>query len=48
MKANSITKEKKNVIQQMVDDKKAIREYIKKNGTLKGFKSETIKFGKPF
>ena len=38
----------KSIIQQMVDDKREIREYIKKNGSLKGFKSATIRFAKPF
>jgi len=42
------TDSKKNIIQQMVDDKKKIREYIKEHGTLEGFESETIKFAKPF
>lgn len=38
----------KSIIQQMIDDKREVREYIKKNGSLKGFKSATIRFAKPF
>jgi hypothetical protein len=32
----------------MLEDKRNVSDYIKKNGTLKGFKSDRIKFAKPF
>ena len=37
-----------NFIQKMVEDKKAIHEHIQKNGTLKGFNNNGIKFARPF
>lgn len=40
-------KEALHFFQKMVDDKRAIRAYISKHGTLNGFKSESIKFVKP-
>ena len=49
MKTRENTKQKKvGFIQQMVDDKKAVRNYIQTHGTLKGFQNEGIKFAKPF
>jgi|GEM_PF-3536394 hypothetical protein len=37
----------KGVFKKMIDDKRAMRSYIQKNGTLKGFKSDSINFAKP-
>ena len=37
-----------NFIRKMIEDKKVIHEYIQKNGTLKGFKNDGIRFAKPF
>ena len=48
MKTDAKKLEQKSVIQKMLDDKRAIREYINTHGTLKGFKSDTIKLAKPF
>jgi hypothetical protein len=35
-------------LKRMLEEKCIVREYIEKNGTLKGFKSDTIKFARPF
>ena len=48
MRTNTEEKKPKNIVQQMFEDKKAIRDYIKKHGSLKGFKSDTIKLSRPF
>lgn len=48
MKAKDANKKKKSIIQQMVEDKRTVRQYFKEHGTLKGFKSDTIILGKPF
>ena len=48
MKTGTKKLEQKSVIQKILDDKRAIRKYINTHGTLKGFKSDTIKFARPF
>jgi len=35
------------LLSKMIDDKKAISEYIRKNGTLEGFVADGIKFAQP-
>jgi hypothetical protein len=35
-------------IQRMIEDKRKIHEYIKQNGSLKGFRNDRIKFARPF
>jgi len=35
------------LLSKMIDDKKAISEYIRKNGTLDGFAANGIKFAQP-
>jgi hypothetical protein len=47
MESKNETK-KVSIIQKMIEDKRAIHEYIKRNGSLKGFRDERIKFAKPF
>ncbi len=37
-----------NIIQKMIEDKRTIFMYIRKYGSLKGFKSDKIKLAKPF
>lgn len=37
----------RNVIKKMVSDKKSISDYIRKNGSLKGFSNAEIEFAKP-
>ena len=37
----------RNVFRKMFDDKKAVQSYIRENGTLEGFRDETIVFAKP-
>ena len=37
----------RNVIKKMVSDKKSISDYIRKNGSLKGFSNPEIEFAKP-
>lgn len=37
----------KNVFKQMIADKRAVQSYIRKHGTLDGFKKEKILFAKP-
>ena len=44
--SESIPREKE-IIETMIRDKKEMREYIKKHGNLKGFKSDNFKFAKP-
>ena len=46
-KKNTPSKEVKNVFKQMLKDKNVMRSYIQKNGTLNGFKDESIIFAKP-
>lgn len=48
MKTDTSKNKPKAIVQQMLDDKKVIREYIKKHGSLKGFGSDTIKLSRPF
>ncbi|EJP32406.1 hypothetical protein HMPREF1146_1277 [Prevotella sp. MSX73] len=36
------------VIRQMIEDKRAVQNYIREHGTLKGFKNDRIKFARPF
>lgn len=40
-------KAEKPLIEVMIADKNAMREYIKNHGTLKGYKSDNFKFAKP-
>ena len=35
------------IVRKMMDDKRSIREYIKENGTIKGYNSESVRFAKP-
>lgn len=37
----------KNVFRKMIDDKRAVQSYIRKHGTLDGFKNGKILFAKP-
>ncbi len=46
MKSNQANK-RKSVIQKIIDDKRTIREYIRKHGSLKGFDNSEIKLSKP-
>jgi hypothetical protein len=46
MKTNDKQK-KVSIIQRMIENKRAVHDYIAKNATLKGFKDEQIKFAKP-
>ena len=39
--------EMKNILKKMLYDKRSISSYIQKNGTLNGFKDDTIIFAKP-
>ena len=48
MKTQEKNTKEKSLTQKMLDDKKAVRDYIKKNGTLKEFENDGIKFAKPF
>ena len=49
IKKTDMSKEKniKNVLKKMLEDKRAVQSYIRKNGTLNGFKNEGILFSKP-
>ena len=37
----------KNTFRKMMADKKAISDYIRKKGTIRGFKDDSIRFAKP-
>lgn len=51
MKSNNAKSEnaisKDNFFKTVLDDKRAMREFIRKNGSLKGFKSKHFEFAKP-
>jgi len=47
IKLKSKTISKGNFFKTVLDDKRAMREYIKKNGSLNGFKSNHFEFAKP-
>lgn len=48
MKDESKKKQIGDAIKRLREEKRAVREYIQKHGTLDGFKNESIKFVRPF